>query len=206
MNKISPKTHVYRLVVVLVVFVIGFLVIRSYAIPDTWNHHVWYRGGNQEDLKQLPLIHGGNDSCKPCHEDVSLTEVVEEQGTEEFADEFADESEDEIDEESAEEPETEMVFEHKTLNCESCHGPLADHVKGDKKIGDAVVMDKSNWQCLNCHRPLISRPAKFSQFTEEVEKHRDLDKKTLCMKCHDPHDPVEQMAADEEEESDNELM
>ena len=209
MNKITPKSHIYRLGIVLVIFVAGFLVIRSHAIPESWNYNVWYRGDNQEDLKHLPMHHGGNDSCQPCHEEGSLAAVVEVDGAEEFVDEFADETGDELDEEADEEPEIEMVFEHRTLNCESCHGPLADHARGDEKIGDAVVMDKSNWQCLNCHRPLISRPVDFPQFTEQVEKHRDLEQETLCMKCHDPHDPVEQAGADEyevEDEFDDELI
>jgi hypothetical protein len=209
MKKISPSSHVYQLGIVLVICVAGFLVIRSYAIPDSWNYKVWYRGDNQEDLKELPLFHGGNESCQLCHEDVSLVKVVEIQGEEEFVDEFADEINNELDEQPDEEPEIEMVFEHRTLNCEACHGPLADHARGDEKIGDAVVMDKSNWQCMNCHRKLISRPADFPQFTEEVEKHRDIEEQTLCMKCHDPHDPVEQAGVDEDEvekEFDDELI
>jgi hypothetical protein len=202
MNKISPKSHLYRLGIVLVVFVAGFLVIRSHAVPESWNYKVWYRGANQEDLKKLPLYFGGNESCQSCHEDVSLVEAAAARDEQGSVDEFADETENESDDK----PEIVMVFEHQTLNCESCHGPLADHARDDKKIGDAVVMDKSNWQCLNCHRSLISRPAKFPQFNENIEKHKDLEERTLCMKCHDPHDPVEQKGTDEEEDVDNELI
>ena len=203
MNKISPRSHLYRLVIVLVVSFTGFVVIRSYAVPASWNYNAWYRGDTLKDLKKLPLNYGGNESCKSCHEEVSLVEVVENQSEEEFVDEF----EDEIENESDEKPETVAVFEHRTLNCESCHGALADHARGDEKTGDAIVMDKSNWQCMNCHRPLISRPADFPQFTEEVEKHRELEEETLCMKCHDPHDPVEQAETDEvEDEFEDELI
>src|SRR3989304_9104163 len=200
MNKMSSKSHLYRLGIVLVVFIAGFLVIRSHAVPKSWNYEVWYRGENQEYLKKLPMYYGGNDSCVPCHEDVSLAEETGTEGGEGFKDEFADETEDELDETTEEDvAQVAMVFEHRPLNCESCHGPLADHARDDEKIGDAVVMDKSNRQCMICHRPLISRPVGFSQFTEEVEKHRDLEEETLFMKCHDPHDPVEQAGADEEE-------
>lgn len=197
MKKISPRTHLYRLGVVLVACFAGFLVIRAYAIPDSWNHNAWYRGDTLEDLKKLPLNYGGNESCKSCHEDVSLVAVVEKQGGEEFADEF----EDEIEAESDAEPEAVMEFEHKTLNCESCHGPLIVHAKGDEKIGDAIVMDKSNSQCMICHEQLISRPVDFPQFPGDAEKHNDLEEKTLCMKCHNPHDPIEEEAESDDEEA-----
>jgi hypothetical protein len=147
------------------------------------------------------MFYGGNESCQSCHEDVSLVEAVTIEVEEEFADDFEDEIEDEYDEGS----EIVMVFEHKTLNCESCHGPLVDHAEGDEKIGDAIVMDKSNWQCMNCHAKLISRPVDYPQFTEDVEKHQDLAEQTLCMKCHDPHDPTEQEGTDEGEEFEDEF-
>jgi hypothetical protein len=191
MNNISSKSHIYRLGIVLVVCVTGFLVIRSYAVPNSWNHDAWYRGDNQEDLKKQPLIFGGNESCQSCHEDVSLVAAVASKGEEKFVDEFGDEIEIEFDEE----PASVMVFAHKTLSCESCHGPLAHHAAGEDKIGDAIVMDKSNWQCMNCHEELISRPVDLPQFTEAVEKHMDLDEQTLCMKCHDPHNPIEEVVA-----------
>ena len=197
MNKVSPRSHIYQLGIVLAICFICFQVIRSYAIPDSWNYNAWYRGDTLEDLENLPLNYGGNESCQSCHEDVSLVEVVENQGGEEFVDEF----EDEIEAESDEEPEAVMEFEHKTLNCESCHGPLIAHAKGDEKIGDAIVVDKSNSQCMICHEQLISRPVDFPQFSENVEKHKDLEEQTLCMKCHDPHDPIEEEAETDDEEA-----
>jgi hypothetical protein len=156
MNKPSPRSHLYRLAVVLVTGFIGFLVIKALATPQSWNYVVWYRGANSEEMEKLPLIHGGNDSCQSCHE---------------------------------EEHENLTSFGHKTLNCESCHGPLVDHVQGDKKTADAIVMDESNGQCLNCHSELISRPKDFPQFTSEVRRHEAKREDTSCLKCHDAHDP-----------------
>lgn len=156
MNNPTPRSHLYRLGIILVACAIGFLGLKSLATPASWNYVVWYRGDNQEDMKKLPLIHGGNDSCQSCHE---------------------------------EEHESVSEFEHKTLNCESCHGPLTDHVQGDKKIADAILMDDSNWQCMNCHRELISRPEGFPQFTNEVKRHKTMQEGSLCLKCHEGHDP-----------------
>lgn len=189
MATLTPNTHVKRLGIVLVLAAIGFLVIRSFAIPASWNYDVWYRGGARDDIASLPLVHGNNDSCVPCHEDVSLTGAVEEA---KFQDEFFDVPD------TADETESDEVYEHRTLNCEVCHGPLAEHAAGDEKIGDAVVMRDDNWQCLNCHRQLISRPQGFPQFTDSVEDHRDLGDNTRCIKCHGPHNPIEELAVDEE--------
>lgn len=156
MNKFGPWSHLLRLGIVLIAGFLVFLVVKAAATPSSWNYVVWYRGDNQEEMKKLPLVHGGNGSCQSCHE---------------------------------EEHQNALEFAHKTLNCESCHGPLLDHARDDKKIADAVVMDESNWQCLNCHGELVSRPVDFPQFTKAVRRHRNMQEGSFCIKCHDPHDP-----------------
>lgn len=197
MNNVSPKTHIYRLGIVLVIGLVAFMVIRSYAIPASWNYDVWYRSASLEDIAQLPLRHGGNESCKECHEDVSLTEAVSVQSSigNEFGDEFDDEFGAPNSPGGSENSDVETEFEHKTLSCESCHGALADHADADDKIDDALVVDRANWQCMICHRELLSRPAKVAQFTEDIEDHEDMREQTLCMKCHNPHDPIEEAVA-----------
>ena len=60
----------------------------------------------------------------------------------------------------------------------------------------AAVVDKSRWQCQNCHAEQINRPSDFPQFSKtgwigkEVRKHRRLDAETPCLKCHNAHDPA----------------
>ena len=76
---------------------------------------------------------------------------------------------------------------HRRLSCESCHGALADHVKGDEKSANAVV-DTSSWQCENCHLWRINRPTDFPQFTLEVEKHKTIEEGEVCLKCHEDHE------------------
>lgn len=156
MPKTSPRSHIYRLGLVLAVGFVLFLWIKQAATPESWNYEIWFREDSLTDLANLPLAHGGNDSCEECHEY---------------------------------EYEDTMDFAHRTLSCESCHGVLADHVKGDKKVANAVV-DRSKSQCLNCHEPLISRPPDFPQFTEEVRRHRELKEDVPCIKCHGAHDPA----------------
>ena len=158
----SPRSHLYRLAVVLGIFFVGFAVIRSWATPSSWNYEVWYRGDTVTDVQRLPLIYGGNESCETCHKKDNKKL---------------------------------MKFKHKGLSCESCHGALADHARAGKKVAAAKV-DKSNWQCLNCHSEQINRPENFPQFSKTgeigklVRKHKELDDQTLCLKCHDAHDPT----------------
>ncbi|MBD3645951.1 MAG: hypothetical protein HUJ31_00555, partial [Pseudomonadales bacterium] len=175
MNNVSPTTHVFRLFAVLGVALAVFLVWRAWAVPESWNYHVWYRAENLSEERKLPRAYGGNESCKSCHEDISLTERVQAAGGfgDSFEDEFMDVPATEPDEAAPQE------FEHKGLSCESCHGPLADHADENDKIADALVMNKSNWQCLNCHALLISRPSDVAPFTEDIEEHRDMRENTL---------------------------
>ncbi len=82
-------------------------------------------------------------------------------------------------------------FQHKSLSCESCHGALADHVRGGKKIAAAVVDNESTWQCLNCHETLITRPPDFPLFSvNRVQEHKEVAGGMLCVTCHNPHDPA----------------
>tara|TARA_B100000315_G_scaffold236633_1_gene252641 strand:- start:1605 stop:2096 length:492 start_codon:yes stop_codon:yes gene_type:complete len=162
MIKTTPKSHLFRLAGVLVLFAVAFLLVKSWATPDSWNFEQWYRGDALIDIAAQPLTYGGNESCKDCHQ-AAIKKL--------------------------------RKFDHKALSCESCHGPVVDHVKGQKKIAKAIV-DKSRWQCENCHDERINRPKGFPQFSQageigkSIKKHKDLEAETPCLKCHDAHDPT----------------
>jgi hypothetical protein len=165
MRNPSPRSHLYRLGILLAVCFVAFLVIKDLATPASWNYEGWYRGAVLEEGKAKPFVYGGiadievserNEACRSCHKDHEKKV---------------------------------RKLKHRTLSCESCHGALADHAREGKKTADAPV-DKSRGQCLNCHAELISRPKGFPQFTMEVKKHRTLEEKTLCLKCHGGHDPT----------------
>jgi hypothetical protein len=157
MKKTTALTHLYRLGALLIAFIIVFLLVKQWATPSSWNYEVWYRGDSLTEVGNLPLTHGGNESCQACHADV-VKKVSK--------------------------------LRHRNLSCEGCHGPLAAHVRGEEKIADAIVINQSRWQCLNCHAELISKPRGFPQFTDEVAKHTTLVQGEVCLKCHDAHDPT----------------
>lgn len=75
---------------------------------------------------------------------------------------------------------------HKTLSCETCHGPSYSHAQNssDKSFTPQKISDERF--CLRCHLRNVSRPEKFPQVTDP--KHSDGEP---CLSCHLPHKPQE---------------
>jgi hypothetical protein len=72
--------------------------------------------------------------------------------------------------------------EHKTLSCETCHGPGRAHVEDW-----AVKLPKLNMSlCVRCHEASPSRP----QWLHQINVH-DHYTGNLCTECHVPHQPNE---------------
>jgi hypothetical protein len=75
--------------------------------------------------------------------------------------------------------------EHKTIGCETCHGPSSAHVADPDS--EAKKPDKRNTTaCIRCHESNPSRPAWFRQIN--VKNHYSDQK---CSECHVPHQPNE---------------
>jgi hypothetical protein len=72
--------------------------------------------------------------------------------------------------------------EHKTLSCETCHGPGRAHVEDW-----AVNLPKLNMSlCVRCHEASPSRP----QWLHQINVHNHYTG-NLCTECHVPHQPNE---------------
>lgn len=71
---------------------------------------------------------------------------------------------------------------HKTLNCETCHGPSAEHVRNIRVMPQPA--NESRDYCGLCHYKRVARPANFPQI--EPEFHGENLK---CGFCHNPHKP-----------------
>ena len=69
---------------------------------------------------------------------------------------------------------------HRTVNCESCHGPARPHLE----TRALPVVDTSREFCGLCHAKLISRPSSFPQVDMN-----GMGGQEKCVTCHDPHDP-----------------
>ena len=163
----SPRSHIYRMVVVLVLVAAGFAALRSLAIPDSWDDELFYRVDSLDELKLQPLRIGGNAECagSGCHEQQRLVKHKEH---------FAALSR----------------GNHSGLACENCHGPMSVHASDGKRVAPAPI-NRENTLCLGCHAPLLSRPKGFPQFNADNTGHSyfDVEITTPCLDCHDPHEP-----------------
>jgi hypothetical protein len=69
---------------------------------------------------------------------------------------------------------------HRTVACENCHGPAAEHLEN----GTFPSVDPSRDLCATCHARLPSRPSSFPQVDMA-----EMGGQAECRTCHDPHEP-----------------
>ena len=84
---------------------------------------------------------------------------------------------------------------HKTISCEFCHGPWADHVDGKKKIGTLPVKkgEEITALCLRCHNTEIkARPEQVIKTVAMPDHLKSQHVKTshTCNQCHHVHAPL----------------
>lgn len=160
----SPRSHLYRLGIVLVVFFIVAGSIGWWAIPDSWNFEIdnWYRGAAVNDTAAQPLVYGGNESCVECHEKAS--EMV------------------------AAKRHSGLSCE----SCHGALGDhvRADKRFAAAKV-DKGRWQCENCHAEQINRPAdFPQFSKTGDIGKEVKKHMRLDDATPCLKCHDAHDPT----------------
>ncbi len=77
-----------------------------------------------------------------------------------------------------------MASRHRTVVCESCHGPLAAHAaEGPDVAPVAAIAKPAAGLCAACHERAVARPAGFPQVA--LAEHFA---QAPCIGCHDPHD------------------
>ena len=72
---------------------------------------------------------------------------------------------------------------HKTVNCESCHGPLAKHADDPGSVTPAKL--DTSVLCPRCHQANLAKPKTFPQV--DAPEHSG---GAACNSCHQPHSPV----------------
>ena len=84
---------------------------------------------------------------------------------------------------------------HKTVSCEFCHGPFADHIKDGKVIAKLPKKqgEEIRTLCLRCHNQIIRARPKESIKMVTMPDH--LQKKQVrldhtCDQCHNVHAPL----------------
>lgn len=71
---------------------------------------------------------------------------------------------------------------HKTVNCETCHGPAEKHVSDIRILPQPA--NETREYCGLCHFERIARPASFPQIDPETH-----GENLSCAYCHNPHKP-----------------
>jgi predicted CXXCH cytochrome family protein len=71
---------------------------------------------------------------------------------------------------------------HAQVNCESCHGPLANHAEDPATI-KPVLPDVAQL-CVGCHSENSAKPSGFPQVAAKEHSQGQ-----LCNTCHRPHSP-----------------
>lgn len=75
---------------------------------------------------------------------------------------------------------------HAATNCQSCHGPLGDHAKGNTStlalVSTSAAPAQAVAACVVCHERVSGRPAAFPQVTLALHFGS-----APCLLCHDPH-------------------
>ncbi|MGA3176046.1 MAG: multiheme c-type cytochrome [Candidatus Acidiferrum sp.] len=71
---------------------------------------------------------------------------------------------------------------HKSINCESCHGPLAKHADDPGNV--KPVLPEVAQLCIRCHSENTAKPAGFPQVNAKEHSGGQ-----ACNTCHKPHSP-----------------
>lgn len=71
---------------------------------------------------------------------------------------------------------------HRTVGCEACHGPLAEHAADP--AASAARKPDPRVLCATCHAEDIARPRSFPQIA--IEDHAG---EVACTECHRSHTP-----------------
>ena len=72
---------------------------------------------------------------------------------------------------------------HRSVGCETCHGPAAAHVESPADVKPTVPNTRQF--CVTCHAYNPSRPTGFPQIDPAAHNYPK-----PCKDCHDPHAPV----------------
>jgi hypothetical protein len=136
-----------RLLPLFAAFIIIFLVIRHFLVPESFGEHGHYRFNSVEENKQLPMNYAGKEACAECHDDKTA--------------ELANDVHAGISCESCHGPglahydnpdSIRMIVQQERSFCALCHA-----INATRKIAVIVQVDlkehNPDHKCIECHNP-----------------------------------------------------
>jgi len=156
-------SHIIRFVVILILVGIGFLLVRSFLVPDSFGIHGTYkygfhRGDSDKEQEDRPALYSGADKCIACHADQ--------------AGEIA-------------------AGGHKSVICEACHGVWQAHnsqtkskVTKDASV-EACLLCHQKLDARPKDFPQVESLEKHMQDQEQ-----ELENGMTCLDCHFAHEPM----------------
>lgn len=159
--------HLWRAGLILLLAGAGVVVGRQFLIPKSFGENGHYRADSLRDYMELPVRHGGRESCFACHK----------------KDDFA----------SYPTGKHQTVSCEVCHGPVSLHAKDKEKIAAaPHKKGEATYA-----MCMNCHQVMPSRPAAHKQIDakahlekQEVPLKNGEVPPRSCFKCHDPHDPL----------------
>lgn len=76
-----------------------------------------------------------------------------------------------------------MEGEHKSVQCETCHGPGYKHMDDQEK--NQMEIPEGREFCIRCHAKNLARPQNMIKQIDAVEHNKGEN----CITCHNPHSP-----------------
>lgn len=76
---------------------------------------------------------------------------------------------------------------HAAVECENCHGPAASH----PDVDELLPLNTTRELCLRCHARLELPNSDRGELVSIVDRRHKRRQK--CTRCHNPHDPAEDM-------------
>ncbi len=155
--------HIIRFAVILILAGIGFLLVRSFLVPDSFGIHGTYkygfhRGDSDKEQEARPALYRGTDKCSQCHPD-QTAEIA--------------------------------AGGHETVICEACHGVWQAHnsktmsiVNKDSSV-DACLLCHLKLDARPKEFPQIENLQKHME-----EQEQEMEKGMTCIDCHSAHEPA----------------
>lgn len=154
--------HIIRFTLLIAAVIIGFCIIRTYMLPDSFGNHGSYsyaycRADSADEQALLPVLHQGAKHCSACHTAQAAL--------------LGDNT-------------------HSQLSCESCHGGFRAHNNTTERMAIGNTTDTCLVCHVRLDARPAEFPQIDSLAAHVADQDEALLPGMTCTTCHDPHAPM----------------